>query len=88
MCDRVSYPGGCPPQAVCERLGQPAVCEEQISVDMMQQRAVVAELFSSICAEIRDEVSGHIHYTTFLDFPTIVHLFPRSLSPSDLSIPR
>lgn len=43
------------PQVVCERLGQ-AVCEEQISVDMMQQRLVVSELFSSVCAEIRDEV--------------------------------
>lgn len=40
---------------VCERLGH-SVCEEQISVDMMQQRLVVSELFSSVCAEIRDEV--------------------------------
>lgn len=42
---------------VCERLGQ-KVCEEQISVVMMQQKpdAVVSELFSSVCAEIRDEV--------------------------------
>lgn len=32
--------------------------EEQISVVLMQQRpdAVVSELFSSVCAEIRDEV--------------------------------
>lgn len=40
---------------VCEHLGR-AVREEQISVDMMQQRPVVSELFSSVCAEIRDEV--------------------------------
>lgn len=44
-------------QVVCERLGQ-EVREEQISIVMMQQRpeAVVSELFSSVCAEIRDEV--------------------------------
>lgn len=45
----------CAPQVVCEHLGR-AVREEQISVDMMQQRPVVSELFSSVCAEIRDEV--------------------------------
>lgn len=44
-----------PPQAVCERLGR-RVREEQISVHMMQPRPVVSELFSSVCAEIRDEV--------------------------------
>lgn len=53
----LDIPGGHPePKAVCERLGQ-AVSEEQITVDMMQQRAVVSELFSSVCAEIRDEVN-------------------------------
>lgn len=53
----LDIPGGHPePKVVCERLGQ-AVCEEQISVDMMQQRPVVSELFSSVCAEIRDEVN-------------------------------
>nr|XP_046261282.1 uridine diphosphate glucose pyrophosphatase NUDT22 [Scatophagus argus] len=53
----LDIPGGHPePKVVCERLGQ-AVCEERISVDMMQQRLVVAELFSSVCAEIRDEVN-------------------------------
>ncbi|TNN45459.1 Nucleoside diphosphate-linked moiety X motif 22 [Liparis tanakae] len=51
----LDIPGGHPePKVVCERLGQ-FVCEEQISVDMMQQRHVVSELFSSVCAEIRDE---------------------------------
>ncbi|XP_056295829.1 uridine diphosphate glucose pyrophosphatase NUDT22 [Pseudoliparis swirei] len=53
----LDIPGGHPePKVVCERLGQ-FVCEEQISVDMMQQRHVVSELFSSVCAEIRDEVN-------------------------------
>lgn len=53
----LDIPGGHPePKVVCERLGQ-AVCEEQISVHMMQPRPVVSELFSSVCAEIRDEVN-------------------------------
>ncbi|XP_032411393.1 uridine diphosphate glucose pyrophosphatase NUDT22 [Xiphophorus hellerii] len=55
----LDIPGGHPePKAVCERLGE-AAGEEQISLVMMQQRpdAVVSELFSSICAEIRDEVN-------------------------------
>lgn len=33
------------------------VNEDQIRIDMMERKAVVSELFSSICAEIRDEVS-------------------------------
>ncbi|XP_041846627.1 uridine diphosphate glucose pyrophosphatase NUDT22 [Melanotaenia boesemani] len=55
----LDIPGGHPePKVVCERLGE-AVNEEQISLVMMQQRpdAVVSELFSSVCAEIRDEVN-------------------------------
>ncbi|XP_036932677.1 uridine diphosphate glucose pyrophosphatase NUDT22 isoform X3 [Acanthopagrus latus] len=53
----LDMPGGHPePKAVCERLGQ-TVREEQISVSMMKPRAVVSELFSSVCAEIRDEVN-------------------------------
>ncbi|KAL7394659.1 hypothetical protein ABVT39_001407 [Epinephelus coioides] len=53
----LDIPGGHPePKVVCERLGH-TVCEEQISVDMMQQRHVISELFSSVCAEIRDEVN-------------------------------
>ncbi|KAM6923757.1 uridine diphosphate glucose pyrophosphatase NUDT22 [Xenentodon cancila] len=55
----LDIPGGHPePKVVCERLGE-AVNEEQISVTTMQQRpdAVVSELFSSVCAEIRDEVN-------------------------------
>lgn len=55
----------CPPQVVCEHLGQ-VVHEEQIRVDMMQQRPVVSELFSSVCAEIRDEVGSHKSVTVFL----------------------
>lgn len=44
-------------QAVCERQGEAG---EHISMAVMQQRpdAVVSELFSSVCAEIRDEVGG------------------------------
>lgn len=40
-------------QAVCQ-----GVSEEDISADLMQgcERAVVAEIFSSVCAEVRDEV--------------------------------
>lgn len=43
---------------MCERLGE-AAGKDQISLVMMEQRpdAVVSELFSSICAEIRDEVT-------------------------------
>ncbi len=51
----------CVPQVVCERLGR-VVSEEQISVDMVQQRAVVSELFSSVCAEIRDEVGSYANH--------------------------
>ncbi|XP_047208858.1 uridine diphosphate glucose pyrophosphatase NUDT22 [Girardinichthys multiradiatus] len=55
----LDIPGGHPePKAVCEHLGEGAA-EEHISVVMMQQRpdAIVSELFSSVCAEIRDEVN-------------------------------
>lgn len=48
---------------VCERLGR-AVCEDQISVSMMQQRPVVSELFSSVCAEIRDEVGLNLFFVS------------------------
>lgn len=52
---------------VCERLGQ-EVCEEQISVVKMQQSpdAVVSELFSSVCAEIRDEVGFSVSFKLLL----------------------
>lgn len=55
----LDIPGGHPePKAVCERLGQ-RVCEEQIGIAMMERKpeAIVSELFSSVCAEIRDEVN-------------------------------
>lgn len=53
----LDIPGGHPePKVVCEHLGH-VVSEEQIGVDMMEQRAVVSELFSSVCAEIRDEIN-------------------------------
>ncbi|XP_015234844.1 PREDICTED: nucleoside diphosphate-linked moiety X motif 22 [Cyprinodon variegatus] len=53
----LDIPGGHPePKAVCERQGEAG---EHISMAVMQQRpdAVVSELFSSVCAEIRDEVN-------------------------------
>lgn len=56
---------GCPFQVVCEHLGQ-AVNEDQISVDMMQQKAVISELFSSVCAEIRDEVGFFENYSNII----------------------
>uniref|UniRef100_UPI003AAB95EF uridine diphosphate glucose pyrophosphatase NUDT22 n=1 Tax=Centroberyx gerrardi TaxID=166262 RepID=UPI003AAB95EF len=59
----LDIPGGHPePQAVCE---------EQISVAMLQQRqeAVVSELFSSVCAEIRDEVNVPL---SFLGEPVLM----------------
>lgn len=53
----LDIPGGHPePKVVCERLGL-ALQEEQIGVNMMQPSTVVSELFSSVCAEIRDEVN-------------------------------
>uniref|UniRef100_A0A673AL92 Nudix hydrolase domain-containing protein n=1 Tax=Sphaeramia orbicularis TaxID=375764 RepID=A0A673AL92_9TELE len=55
----LDIPGGHPePKVVCERFGE-VVSEEQINVEMLRPRseAVVSELFSSICAEIRDEVN-------------------------------
>ncbi|KAM4621138.1 uridine diphosphate glucose pyrophosphatase NUDT22 isoform 2-T3 [Polymixia lowei] len=51
----LDIPGGHPePKAVCQGQG-----EDQICITMLQQRqgAVVSELFSSVCAEIRDEVN-------------------------------
>uniref|UniRef100_A0A3Q3EN52 Nudix (nucleoside diphosphate linked moiety X)-type motif 22 n=1 Tax=Labrus bergylta TaxID=56723 RepID=A0A3Q3EN52_9LABR len=48
----LDIPGGHPEPKVRRRNE-----EEQISVDMMQPRAVVSELYSSVCAEIRDEVN-------------------------------
>ncbi|GLD70310.1 nucleoside diphosphate-linked moiety X motif 22 [Lates japonicus] len=52
----LDIPGGHPePKVVCEYLGQ----AEEISMEVMQQKpeAVISELFSSVCAEIRDEVN-------------------------------
>ncbi|XP_053179416.1 uridine diphosphate glucose pyrophosphatase NUDT22 [Scomber japonicus] len=68
---QLDIPGGHPePKLVCERLGQ-AVSEEQVSVEALQQRpdAVVAELFSSVCAEIRDEVNVPL---SFLGEPVLM----------------
>ncbi|XP_067220510.1 uridine diphosphate glucose pyrophosphatase NUDT22 [Chanodichthys erythropterus] len=51
----LDIPGGHPePKMVC-----PEVSEEVICVELLQgkERAVVSEIFSSVCAEIRDEVN-------------------------------
>ncbi|XP_072524377.1 uridine diphosphate glucose pyrophosphatase NUDT22 isoform X2 [Salminus brasiliensis] len=63
----VDIPGGHPePKAVCQ-----GVSEEAISVDLMRgcERAVVAEIFSSVCAEIRDEVNVPL---SFLSPPVLM----------------
>ncbi|XP_061643610.1 uridine diphosphate glucose pyrophosphatase NUDT22 isoform X1 [Phyllopteryx taeniolatus] len=52
---KLDIPGGHPePKVVCERLG-----EAKIDMNLLQKssEAVIAELFSSVCAEIRDEVN-------------------------------
>ncbi|TRY98767.1 hypothetical protein DNTS_025504 [Danionella cerebrum] len=51
----LDIPGGHPePKMVC-----PGVREEDISVELLQgqERAVISEIFSSVCAEISDEVN-------------------------------
>ncbi|XP_061755641.1 uridine diphosphate glucose pyrophosphatase NUDT22 [Nerophis ophidion] len=51
---KLDIPGGHPePKAVCQSLG-----EENINMTLLEKspEAVVSELFSSVCAEIRDEV--------------------------------
>ncbi|XP_053735550.1 uridine diphosphate glucose pyrophosphatase NUDT22 [Synchiropus splendidus] len=60
----LDIPGGHPePKVVLESLGQ-TVCEESITVTLLQHKpgAVVAELFSSVCAEIRDEVNVPLQF--------------------------
>ncbi|CAL8356784.1 unnamed protein product [Merluccius merluccius] len=55
----LDIPGGHPePQAVCQSVSA-GVCQDGISMAVVQQspEAVVSELFSSVCAEIRDEVN-------------------------------
>ncbi|XP_061786477.1 uridine diphosphate glucose pyrophosphatase NUDT22 isoform X1 [Nerophis lumbriciformis] len=52
---KLDMPGGHPePKAVCQSLG-----EENINMTLLEKspEAVVSELFSSVCAEIRDEVN-------------------------------
>ncbi|XP_017559286.1 uridine diphosphate glucose pyrophosphatase NUDT22 [Pygocentrus nattereri] len=63
----LDIPGGHPePKAVCQ-----GVSEEAINVDLMQgcEEAVVAELFSSVCAEVRDEVNVPL---SFLSAPVLM----------------
>ncbi|TSQ35294.1 Nucleoside diphosphate-linked moiety X motif 22 [Bagarius yarrelli] len=63
----LDIPGGHPePKAVCQ-----GVSEENITVDLMQgcERVVVAEIFSSVCAEVRDEVNVPLR---FLSAPVLM----------------
>ncbi|KAK1789307.1 hypothetical protein P4O66_015236, partial [Electrophorus voltai] len=56
----LDIPGGHPePKAVCQ-----GVCEEAISINLLKgcERAVVAEIFSSVCVEVRDEVNVPLGY--------------------------
>ncbi|XP_055080848.1 uridine diphosphate glucose pyrophosphatase NUDT22 [Periophthalmus magnuspinnatus] len=58
----LDIPGGHPePKAVCENLGL-KICEEKISLVMLGPVAVVTELFSSVCAEIRDEINIPLNF--------------------------
>ncbi|XP_055018259.1 uridine diphosphate glucose pyrophosphatase NUDT22 isoform X2 [Boleophthalmus pectinirostris] len=53
----LDIPGGHPePKVVCENLGL-KICEDKISMVMLSPVAVVTELYSSVCAEIRDEIN-------------------------------
>lgn len=53
----LDIPGGHPePKIVCDNLGV-KICGEKIDMVMLRPDAVVTELFSSVCAEIRDEIN-------------------------------
>ncbi|XP_076861992.1 uridine diphosphate glucose pyrophosphatase NUDT22 isoform X2 [Brachyhypopomus gauderio] len=63
----LDIPGGHPePKTVCKE-----VREEAISIDLLKgcERAVVAEIFSSVCAEVRDEVNVPL---SFLSSPVLM----------------
>ncbi|XP_046715836.1 uridine diphosphate glucose pyrophosphatase NUDT22 isoform X2 [Silurus meridionalis] len=63
----LDIPGGHPePKAVCQGMS-----EEGISIELLQgcEKAVVAEIFSSICAEVRDEVNVPLD---FLSAPVLM----------------
>lgn len=65
----LDIPGGHPePKIVCENLGV-KICEENIDPVMLSPDAVVTELFSSVCAEIRDEINIPL---TFLGEPVLM----------------
>ncbi|KAK7922443.1 hypothetical protein WMY93_009345 [Mugilogobius chulae] len=54
----LDIPGGHPePKVVCENLGVKICDEKIISMVMLSPAAVVSELFSSVCAEVRDEIN-------------------------------
>lgn len=65
----LDIPGGHPePKIVCENLGV-NICEEKIDMAMLSPDEVVTELFSSVCAEIRDEINIPL---TFLGEPLLL----------------
>lgn len=65
----LDIPGGHPePKIVCENLGV-KICEDKIDTVMLSPDAVVTELFSSVCAEIRDEINIPL---TFLGEPVLM----------------
>ncbi|CAL1613645.1 unnamed protein product [Knipowitschia caucasica] len=58
---QLDIPGGHPePKIVCENLGV-KICDK-ISVDMLSPVAVATELFSSVAAEIRDEINIPLNF--------------------------
>lgn len=65
----LDIPGGHPePKIVCENLGM-NISEEKIDMAMLSPDAVVTELFSSVCAEIHDEINIPL---TFLGEPVLM----------------
>lgn len=65
----LDIPGGHPePKIVCDNLGV-KICEDKIDMVMLSADAVVTELFSSVCAEIRDEINIPL---TFLGEPVLM----------------
>lgn len=65
------------------------MCEEQIGIAMMERRpeAIVSELFSSVCAEIRDEVKSHSFSVCILfiqNCNVVFHFYARILTVRSL----
>lgn len=65
------------------------MCEEQIGIAMMERKpeAIVSELFSSVCAEIRDEVKSHSFSICILfiqNCNVMFHVYARILTARSL----